>query len=114
MLSVACSLVAATSFAQNVIYDNGTTKVYENGVVYSRGGFKTITIENKDVREYLGIPDNAWGSCTSTGLYSSDGKVYIRFQEGTENVVEKGTEFIAKNAFNTSENIYIFQKQLNI
>lgn len=88
ILFVFCSIAVASSYAQNVIYDNGTTKVYENGVVYCEGGFIEKATEYK--------------SNTFKGLYSSDGKVLVNMSSYTyECYVPNGTECIAKNAFSS-------------
>lgn len=89
LIALVC-LVAIQGFSQNVIYDNGMTKVYENGVVYSSDGFVEKTV----------VPDSN-SNYKSSGIYTKDGKVFVSaiFSFSTSFYVADGTEYINKKAF---------------
>lgn len=101
ILLLVCSFVAVCATAQNVIYDNGKTRVYDNGYVYSEGGF--VNIETQ-------IPNS---KKTCKGLYSADGKVLLDITEiyyhaGCSYIyVAQGTEFIATIGEDNTSYLYI-------
>jgi len=88
LISLLCLASVSASFAQEVVFDNGTTKVYANGFVYSKGGFV-----EKATR---------LGNYTTNGIYSADGAVLVQIRswiQVSHLSVSPETKVIANNAF---------------
>jgi len=89
IVTIASSLL--TTQAQELVFDNGTTKLYSNGCVICHDGF---------VEKQARIPIRG-GYYYSRGVYTADGAVLIYISEtDTYTAVAEGTKAIANSAFN--------------
>lgn len=93
------AFITINTLAQNIIYDSGTSVIYENGVVYSPDGFETIETS---------YSLNSDTTIISWGLYTKDGKILVSAERAKYKnkvgscfhyCVAEGTVAIAKNAF---------------
>jgi len=94
VITLACSLLCGQ--AQEVVFDNGNTKLYANGCVKSSDGF---------VEKQARVPVRG-AYYYSRGIYSADGSVLIHISEtDTYTAVAEGTKAIANTAFNRCSSI---------